>query len=362
MSPTRTMALIMAGGRGERLWPVSTPEKPKQFLSLGGRRTMLQETVSRIRPLFRPEDVYVVVPKEFCHLVRKQLAIPEENVLVEPMGRNTAPCVGLAAVLLESHDPRAVMVVLPADHVIGNTERFVEILNVGIEVAEDGEHLVTLGIVPDRPVTGYGYIRRGELHTEINGIQVYRAEQFVEKPDRAKAEQFLANGAYYWNSGMFVWRVDAFLRVIAEYMPQLYAGLEEMRAHLGEPDWPAVVERVYGSLPSISVDYGVMERAKNVLVIPADIGWSDVGDWSALGAVIEKDEHGNIVHASHVGIDTRDSVIYAEGKDKIIATIGLDGVVIVETDEALLVADKARAQEVREIVKKLKDASATSGG
>lgn len=350
MEKADVMVVIMAGGRGERLWPLSTPERPKQFLALREGRSLLQESVDRIGPLIPPERTYVVVPREFSDLVQKQLDIPKENVLVEPMGRNTAPCLGLAAVALAAKHPQAMMVALPADHVIRDQERFLAILKAAVEVAKDGEYLVTLGIIPDRPATGYGYIRRGKLLTVVSGIPIYRAERFVEKPDRAKAERFLADGAYSWNSGMFVWRIDTVLKAIAAHMPKLHVELCEIEAHLGQPDWAETVARVYESLPRVSIDYGVMERASNVLVIPADMGWSDVGDWSALGAVLPADHQGNVIRARHVGVDTERCVVFAKDPERLVATVGLKDVVIVETEEGLLVMRKDQAQEVRSII------------
>jgi mannose-1-phosphate guanylyltransferase len=350
----RVFAVIMAGGRGERLWPLSTPKRPKQFLKLRGQKTMLQETVARISPLIPKESIYMVAPKEFTRLVCEQLDIPRENIIVEPMGRNTAPCVGLAATMLEAKDPQSVMVVLPADHVIKERERFLRILAKATEVAAAEDYLVTLGIVPDRPATGYGYIRRGELLARDGEIEICRAERFIEKPNHKTAERFLEEGGYYWNSGIFIWRADVILAELERHLPELYSGLMRIKEHLGKPkpDLDRVIEEVYKEQESISIDYGVMERSSRVLVIPADIGWSDLGDWSALEAIFEKDGEGNIIQARHLGIDTKDSIIFAD-KGKLIATIGLEGIVIIETERALLVMNKARAQEVREIVKRL---------
>ncbi|MBC7220196.1 NTP transferase domain-containing protein [Candidatus Bipolaricaulota bacterium] len=346
-------AVIMAGGRGERLWPLSTRERPKQFLALAGAGTMLQETADRIRPLVPAERMCVVALKEIAHLVREQLDVPDENILVEPMGRNTAPCLGLAAVVLRAKDPQAVMIALPADHVIRDRDRFLTIMKAAVKVATGGDYLVTLGIVPDRPAAGYGYIRRGELFAKSGDLEIYRAERFIEKPDHKTAERFIEEGGYYWNSGMFVWRVDAILKAITEQMPHLSAGLCEINAHLGRASWAEVVERVYRNLPSISIDYGVMERASNVLVIPAEIGWSDLGDWSALGAVIPSDSQGNVVRARHVGVETEGSIVYADNPERLVATVGLKDLVIVDTDQGLLVMPKARAQEVRRILELL---------
>jgi len=343
-------AVIMAGGRGERLWPLSTSDRPKQFLPLAGDRTLLQATVARIAPLVPAERTYVVVPQEFAHLVQEQLNIPGENIMIEPIGRNTAPCLGLAALVLRAKDPQAVMIALPADHVIRYPDRFLAILDAAVRVAADGEHLVTLGIIPDRPATGYGYIRRGDRLEQLGEVGVYRARGFTEKPDRKTAAQFLAAGEYLWNSGMFVWRVDTFLTAIAKHMPDLHAALCEIEPHLGRPDWAEVVAQVYESLPSVSIDYGVMEKAANVVVIPADIGWSDVGDWSALGAVLPADPQRNVSRAHHVGVDTEGCIVFAADPERLVATIGLKDVVIVETEQGLLVMRKDRAQEVRRIL------------
>jgi len=345
-------AVIMAGGRGERLWPLSSPEHPKQFLKLGGEQTMLQETAARIRPLISKENIHVVAPKEFTGLTLEQLDIPPENIIVEPMGRSTAPCIGLAAIMLEAKSPQAVMIVLPADHVIKKTEKFLEILKRAIEVASFGTHLVTLGIVPDHPATGYGYIHRGEFFNAMDGIEVYRVQDFAEKPDEETAKQFLEKGDYYWNSGMFIWRVDAILAEIGRHMPALYAGLLEIKGHLREPDVDAVIAQVYRDQDPISIDYGVMERSSTVLMIPTDVGWNDVGDWVAFDVLFDKDQDGNVVQAMHVGLDTKNSVIFAPNskQNKIIATMGLENIVIVDTSETLLVMDKSKAQEIKKIV------------
>lgn len=349
----KRFAVVMAGGRGERLWPLSTAEHPKQFLHLGGRESMLQATVARVRPLIPENHVYVAVPREFTHLLREQLRIPSDRMIVEPMGRNTAPCIGLAAIMLEAEDPEGIMIVLPADHVIQDQQTFIHLLETAIAIAETEERLVTLGVIPDRPATGYGYIQRGKRLPASGDAEAYEVRRFTEKPDEATAIRFLQEGSHYWNSGMFVWRVDVILAAIERHMPDLYTGLREIREHLRRPDFDEAAERVFRELTAVSIDYGVMERSDSVCVIPADIGWSDVGDWVALGEVMARDDSGNVVFAEHVGIDTQNSMIYSTSS-KPIATIGLDGVVIVETDDGLLVIDKSRAQRVREIRKMVK--------
>ena len=247
------------------------------------------------------------------------------------------------------------MIALPSDHLVTKTEEFQKVLRVAVELAQKREHLVTLRIKPDRPATGYGYIRYAELFAEVGGIPVYRVERFVEKPDRAKAEAFLAEGCYLWNSGIFVWRVDVFMHALSVHMPELYAGLLELRERLGKSSWEDALTRVYPRLPAIFIDYGLMEKAQNVLVIPADIGWSDAGDWSAVASLFPKDGSGNAVYAKHVGIDTKNCVIYTEDPGRLVATLGLRDLVIVETKEALLILPRDRAQEVRKILERLRD-------
>lgn len=349
----KSFSVIMAGGQGERLWPVSTADNPKQFTSLGSEQTMLQQTVGRVASLVALDDTYVVCPAKYSGLVIEQLGIPQENVIMEPVGRNTAPCVGLAATFLQNKDPSATMIILPADHVVKKTERFLEVIKRAIEAASSTGQLVTLGIVPDYPATGYGYIQFGKLIDEVNEIGVYKAGKFTEKPDIETAKRLLEKGNYYWNSGMFVWRVDVILEEIKQHMPALHDGLIEIKKRIGKPDLEKVIAEVYASQESISIDYGVMEKSARVLAIPADIGWSDVGDWSAIDSVFEQDKDGNIVQANHVAIDMHNCTIYQKDSTRIIATIGLDNVVIVDTEDGLLVMRKERAQQVRDIVKEI---------
>ncbi len=346
-------AVIMAGGKGERLWPFSTSARPKQFLRILDGKSFLQATVDRITDLIPKGKVLVVTPREFVTLVQKDLDVPEENVIVEPMGKGTAPCAALAAFLLAQINPKAVMVALPADHVIKNVERFCFILAKAMEIAAKGEYLITLGIVPDYPATGYGYIRRGHPFSADPDLAVFHAEKFKEKPDPKMAKEFLAEGGYFWNSGMFVWRVDVFLHALSQHLPALHAAFEEVREYRGHSNWYRKLEEVYQRIPSISIDHGVMEKAENVLVIPADIGWSDVGDWTALGALLPQDADGNSVHARQLGVETKGCVIYAEEPHRLVATLGVEGLVIVDTKEALRILPKERAQEVRKLLERL---------
>jgi mannose-1-phosphate guanylyltransferase len=277
------------------------------------------------------------------------------TIIVEPMGRGTAPCVGLAAVRLARIDPRGVMIVLPADHAIADGERFLKLLNEAVNVASAGTHLVTLGINPDRPATGYGYIKAFTPYSTGGGSEVLAVERFTEKPDRQTAEEFLQQGGYYWNSGMFIWRVDTILREMEAHMPKLYSGLMKIMEHADAPDYEEALGSIYAQQEANSIDYGVLEKSEHVLVIPTgNIGWSDVGDWSALSEVLETDGEGNLIRALHIGIDTSNCTILSEdesGGGRLIATLGLSNLVIVDTDDVLLVMDKSRSQEVKEVLR-----------
>jgi mannose-1-phosphate guanylyltransferase len=345
-------ALIMAGGSGTRLWPRSRRDSPKQFLDITSSRTMLQETYDRIRPLISADRVWVVTNDGYVGTVREQLPeVPAGNVIGEPSGHGTAPAIGLAAMALVRLAPDAIMVVQTADHVIKDVEAFRAVLLAGAEVAAEGP-LVTLGIQPSHPETGYGYIHRGQRLGEYHGQPVYRVERFVEKPDRATAEQMLASGEYYWNSGMFIWRVDVILRELKQCIPALYAQLAEIGRAMGTSRERAVLNRVWAEVTNQTIDYGVMERAMDVVVVPADIGWSDVGSWATLFELLPSDENQNVVIGEHVSVETRNTLIYSP--NRLIATVGIDDLVIVDTEDVLLVCPRARAQEVKALVDELK--------
>jgi mannose-1-phosphate guanylyltransferase len=269
------------------------------------------------------------------------------------MGKNTAPCIALAAALAEGRfGSEEVMVVLPADHHIADRERFLAILRTGEEACRRERVLLTLGVKPTLPETGYGYLEMGDALFEVGGTPVYRVARFVEKPDLEHAERFFRSGRHLWNSGMFLWRVEAIVEAIERHTPELGAALPLFRKARAA-DLAGVMERVYPGFPSLSVDYGIMEHAENVAALVADFPWSDVGSWGALGDLLSEDDQGNVVVGKHVGIGSRRSTIYSTGR--LVATIGADGLIIVETDSAVLVARKDRAQEVREIVRRLRD-------
>lgn len=346
-------AVLMAGGSGTRFWPKSRRDKPKQVLTIFGDKTMLQTTVARVRPKVPAENIYIVVGKEIEDEVRKQIPdVPRENILVEPCARNTAPCIGLAAVTIQKRDPEGIMAILPADHIIVDDEQFLTVLNIAERVAASGSYLVTLGIVPTRPETGYGHIRKGEKEQDMDGQSLFRVSQFVEKPDLERAKQYTECGEYLWNSGMFVWSVSTILDSFRQHLPILYDGLLDIATSLGSDREDETIQKVYTSIQSISIDYGVMEKARNVVVLPSDFGWNDVGSWVSLEDVSQQDENGNVLFGPFVGFETTDSVFVAP--HKLIAAIGIDNMVVVDTPDVLLLCPKGRAQDVKRIVERLR--------
>jgi len=348
-------AVIMAGGVGSRLWPRSRVANPKQFLDLLGARTMLQETVDRIEPLIPLERVLVVVSEQHAQTVLDQVpGLPEENVIVEPGPRGTAPCIGLAATCLKIKDPAAIMAVCPADHHIADPAGFRRAIGAAVEVAEQ-DYLVTLGITPDHAHTGYGYIQRGQRLAQADGLPSYKVQRFAEKPNLAKAQQFYASGEYYWNGGIFVWSVAKILNEIENLLPELHSGLQSIAQAWNSPQQAEALAAAWGQVPRTTIDYGIMEKAARVAVVPVDIGWDDVGNWSTLSGFLETDEKGNSTRGKgrHLLVDTTDTYVYAT-QDRLVATIGLEDFVVVDTPDALLICPKDQAQDVREIVDRLK--------
>jgi mannose-1-phosphate guanylyltransferase/mannose-6-phosphate isomerase len=350
-------AVILAGGGGTRLWPLSRTNYPKQFLKLLGEHTLLQQTILRLDGAITPQNIWVVTGQEQEPTVRTQLsALPHlaaTHVLGEPSSRNTAAAIGLAAVYIRRVDPEAVMVVLPADHWILRTLDFILLLKDAVGLAQAGM-LVTLGIVPDRPETGYGYIRRGaSLNVELTGSlkEAYYATQFVEKPSLQLAQNYVDSREYYWNAGIFLWRVSRILEEIASCLPVLSQGLEDLAQHLDREEAPKVLRSLYSRLESISIDYGVIEKASRLAVVPADIGWSDLGEWSTIHRLSLQDERGNVLGANVIDVDSENSFVY--GGRRTIATIGLKNTIVIDADDALLVCPADRAQDVRKVVQQL---------
>ena len=347
----RKTALIMAGGRGGRFWPRSRKDMPKQFLSLtDDGRSMIQLTVDRIAPLVEMEDIFIATNRDYAGLVRSQLPeLPERNILCEPVGKNTAPCIGLGAVHMEERYGDAVMMVLPSDHLIKYTSLFVSTLSDACRLAEHGKDLVTVGIAPDCPETGYGYVRFRP--DEVQG-RAFAVEKFVEKPDLETAKAYLASEQYLWNSGMFVWKVSTILEQLREHLPETYEGLRRIGAAIGTDQEEQALEREFRQFKSESIDYGVMEKAKDIYILSGAFGWDDVGSWLALGRIKRSDEFGNVVSGNVVTVDTKGTIV--QGGDKLIAAVGLEDMIVVDSGDALLICEQGHAGDIKKVLENLR--------
>ena len=345
-------AVILAGGSGKRLWPLSRRECPKQLLDITCEgKPLLWETFARLEPLMPPDAVYVITAEKYIEGTREQLhSLPLSNIITEPQGRGSAPAIGLAAAHLRRRDPEAVMACLPADHYIAEPERFRQVLTVAEQVAQAG-HLVTLGIRPDHPQTGYGYIESGDKLMEIGDYSVHAVRRFTEKPDERTARVFVEEGRHFWNSGMFIWKASTILDEIGKHLPRLHECLSQLEQVLGTEEERVVLERTWPQVEKETIDFGVMEKADHVVVIPVEMGWSDIGSWASLVDLLPADSDGNVVVGSHVGLDTRDSVIHSSRR--LVTTVGVENLIVVETDDAILVCSRDRAQEVKALVERL---------
>jgi len=346
---SESFAVVMAGGSGTRFWPMSRANLPKQLLPLLGSRSMIRETVERLFPLFDAERVFVVCGKAQKEAIERELEIlAPEHVIDEPVARDTAGAVGLAAVFLEWRSPGAAFAALPADAYVGDVAIFQEALKAAFAAAEKGA-FVTFGVRPTRPATGYGYLERGE---RIG--QAFTVRRFLEKPDAARAKEFAASGEHFWNSGIFVWRADAVLEGFQKHLPEHHARLMTIRDALGTSRLPEVLRREFEALPKISIDYGLMEKASDVLMIEAPFAWDDVGSWSAVADRRPRDGAGNAVEALSSAVDTRNSVIVSSDDKHLIATLGVDGLVVVHTKDATLICPRDRAEDLKKLVDKIK--------
>ncbi len=351
----QTYAVIMAGGGGTRLWPISRRKHPKHILPLLGERTLFQGTLDRLEGFIPPERTLVVTTADQAEKLEKQAPqLPKENFVIEPEPRGTASVIGLAATILAKKDPEAVMLVLTSDHYIHNVDLFQLVMRVAIDVARKS-YLVTLGISPTFPATGYGYIQRGEILTEKFQYPVYRVLRFIEKPDEAKARALLASGDHSWNSGMFIWRVDCILDEFGRLMPELKASLDRIGRAWGTAGQAATLRSEWPKLKPETIDYGIMEHAENVAVLPAGgLEWSDVGSWDSLFDLLLPDELGNVVvNSDLLPLETRDTLVYSTEK-KLVVTIGVEDLIVIDSDDALLVCRRDQAQQVRQVIENLK--------
>ncbi|HSB07102.1 MAG TPA: mannose-1-phosphate guanylyltransferase/mannose-6-phosphate isomerase [Thermodesulfobacteriota bacterium] len=372
--PKKLFAIILAGGSGTRFWPLSRETCPKQMLQIVGEDTLLRQTIKRIQDFVPPKNIWIVTTEDKAEDIRFHLdplgpVAKEIQFISEPLGRNTAPAIGLAAVYLHQLSPESVMMVMPSDHAIPDRERFLGDLRLAIQGASE-DHLVTFGIKPTRPETGYGYIKvKKHLKEELSGI--LKVDRFLEKPDVQRAKSFLSKQGYFWNSGIFVWKTSKLLSELQKHLPSLYETLEEVESLLfvrGDPgkesqsnkpikpekqdQRSALCALQYAKLEPISIDYGVMERSKDVWMVPATFRWSDLGSWAALDEIVERDQAGNILRGNSVDIESQNSIIFSD--KRLVATIGLKDMVVVDTADATLVTPKERTQEVRKIVEALK--------
>lgn len=346
----KTTAVIMAGGKGERFWPKSRTSKPKQFLSLtSDGETMIQKTVKRLMPLVDMEDVYIVTNSAYTELVKEQLPdIPEENILAEPCARNTAPCIAFASAVISRKYDDAFMIVLPSDHLINNDVLYADTLKKAVSVAEQGENLVTIGITPTYAETGYGYINFGD---EKNGA--YIVERFVEKPDLPTAEKYLASGRYLWNSGMFIWKLSSIMNNIRKFMPDIYNGAVKIGESFGRDDFNIVLKREFESFRSESIDFGIMEKADNIYTLPSNFGWDDVGSWLAVERINDTDADMNYIEGNIIAENTHHATIC--GGKRLVAAVGVDDIVIVDTEDAVLVCSKNSTQDIKKVIARLKE-------
>ena len=343
-------ALIMAGGKGTRFWPLSTEEKPKQFLNLIGEETMIQMTVNRIKPIIPIERVFVCTGEMYVDLVKEQLPeLPEQNIIIEPEGRNTAPCIALSAFVIKKYYKDANMIVLPSDHLISDEDEFRNVIKNADEfVKANKEAIITLGMEPTRPETGYGYIRYGKDEKVINNHKVIKVDAFVEKPNKEKAKAYIKEGNYLWNGGMFLWSTDNILNQIEKYSNDTYEALKDIEIVANE-EIQEVINNNYHKTEAISIDYAVMEKSDSIYVVPSRFGWDDVGSWEALDRYREKDEKGNVLVGSAKVVDSHGNLVISSSHDIVVE--GLKDIYVIENDGKILVGHKSNVANVKELKK-----------
>lgn len=346
--------VIMAGGRGERFWPQSRLQRPKHLLPIVGDKPMLAQTVERLEDLVPRENIFVITNREQkAAVVETVPRLPAGNVVGEPVGRDTAAAVGLATMLVKQRDPHGLFAVLPADHVIHDRKNFQAVLRRAFAEAERARVLVTIGVTPTEPATGYGYIQRGDMIEEVEGQPIYGVTRFVEKPDLATATEYLKSGDYFWNAGMFVWRVDVVEEALRDHVPELHQGLRMLEAGLQErQELEKLIDGIYPKLQKISVDYALMEKAGNVVTLTASFDWDDVGAWPAVARHYEADENKN-VSRGEVLIEGGSGNIISSGDKHLVAVVGADDLIVIHTEDATLVCRKDKAQEIKKVVARL---------
>jgi mannose-1-phosphate guanylyltransferase len=350
---TNLFTLIMAGGSGTRFWPRSKAAKPKQYLNLFGNDSLLQSTIKRFSTFTETDNIYVVSGKSQAAVLEEQTPmLPKANLIYEPVGKNTLPCIGLAAMFAEMENPEGVMVVTPSDHLIENDELFRDTVLAAVKIAEERDGIVTVGITPTYPATGYGYVKTAEEITGSEKIRQFKVERFVEKPNEETATNYLKQGGFYWNSGMFIFKIPVFIDAMKQFAPALYSDLRKIQAELGKPSFDQTLDTIYRAVEGISVDYGIMEHAKNIYLVEGNFVWNDLGSWESVYLTAEKDENGNAGAGESVIIDSKNSYIYSE--TGIIALVGLDDVIVVQDGNTTLVCKRDKAEEIKKVVDRLK--------
>ena len=345
--------LIMAGGSGTRFWPRSKAVKPKQYLNLFGNDSLLQSTIKRFSTFTETENIYVVSGKSQAVVLEEQTPmLPKSNLIYEPVGKNTLPCIGLAAMFAEKENPEGIMVVTPSDHLIENDELFRDTVLAAVKIADERDGIVTIGITPTYPATGYGYVQTAENITGSEKIKQFKVERFVEKPNEIKAAEYLKQGGFYWNSGLFVFKISVFLDAVKQFAPALYSDLRKIQSDFGNPSFEQTLDTIYRAVESISVDYGIMEHAKNIYLVEGNFVWNDLGSWESVYLVSEKDENGNAGSGESVIVDSKNSYVYSE--TGLIALVGLDDVIVVQDGNTTLVCKRDKAEEIKKVVDRLK--------
>lgn len=345
--------LIMAGGSGTRFWPRSKVAKPKQYLNIFGDDSLLQSTIKRFSTFTETKNIYIVSGKTQAEVLEQQTSVlPKKNLIYEPVGKNTLPCIGLAAMFAEKENPDGIMVVSPSDHLIENDELFRDTVLAAVKIADERDGIVTIGITPTYPATGYGYVKTAENITGSEKIKQFKVERFVEKPNESTATEYIKQGGFYWNSGLFVFKISVFLNAVKQFAPALYADLRKIQADLGNPSFENTLDTIYRAVESISVDYGIMEHANNIFLVEGNFDWNDLGSWESVYLTDKKDKNGNAGRGETIFQDTKNS--YAWSEKGLVAVVGLEDVIVVQDGDTILVCKREKAEDVKKIVDQLK--------
>lgn len=345
--------LIMAGGAGTRFWPGSKVAKPKQYLNIVGAESLLQSTIKRFSTFTQEERIYVVSGKDQSAVLERQTPmLPKKNLIYEPVGKNTLPCIGLAAMVAEKENPDGIMVVSPSDHLIENVDLFKNTVLTAVKIASERDGIVTLGISPSYPATGYGYVKTADKISGENEIKQFKVDRFVEKPDLDTATLYLQQGGFYWNSGLFIFKISVFLKAVKEFAPELYDDLRKIQAEIGKPSFNKTLDTIYKAIKGISVDYGIMEHAKNIYLVEGNFVWNDLGSWESVYQVSPKTDEGNVISGEGILVDSKNS--YVKTDNGLVAVVGLDDVIVVQDGNTTLVCKRDKAEDVKKIVEQLR--------